>query len=58
MGKRRDTAVEQAPEPAERRGGLGRLVALLLAAGAGAFVLSKRRQRQLDDVIWEDPRTL
>jgi hypothetical protein len=58
MGKRGDTAVDEAPEPAPRRGGLGRLVALVVAAGAGAFVLSKRRQRQLDDVIWEDPRTL
>ena len=41
--------------PEERGGGLGRLLLLVAAAGVGAYVIGRLRERQLDEVIWEDP---
>lgn len=36
------------------------LVALLLAAGAGAaaFVLKRKRDQELDEALWEEPRSI
>jgi hypothetical protein len=36
------------------------LVALLLAAGAGvaAFVMKKKRDQELDEALWDEPRSI
>jgi flagellar biogenesis protein FliO len=39
----------------ERGGGFGRLVALAALVGVGAYVVTRLRERQLDEAIWEDP---
>ncbi len=31
---------------------------ILLAAAAAAFVLKRQRDRELDEAIWEEPRKL
>ena len=53
---RRDAEDPTAPD-AGRGGVLGRLVLLTAVAGIGAYVLRRLRERQLDDVIWEEPPT-
>lgn len=36
-------------------GWFGRLALVAAAVGVGAYVVGRLRERQLDDVIWEDP---
>jgi len=33
-----------------------KLLLVLAAAAAGAFVLKRQRDRELDEAIWEEPR--
>ena len=41
------------------KGGKGGIIALLLAALAGgAFALKKKRDQELDEALWEEPRAL
>ncbi len=43
----------------EKDGGKGKFVALALAGlGAAGFWMKKRRQRELDEALWEEPRAL
>ena len=43
----------------EEKGSKKGIVALLLAIGAGAVVLLKRkRDQELDEALWEEPRSL
>ncbi len=40
-------------------GGKGKFVALILAGlGALGFFLKKKRERELDEALWEEPRSL
>lgn len=53
FGKDDDETVE------EKSGGKGKLFALLLAgAGAVGFFLKRKRERELDEALWEEPRAL
>ncbi len=41
------------------KGGRKGVVALLLAAGAGAaYALKRKRDQELDEALWEEPRSL
>lgn len=52
MGKGKDT-------PKDEGGRKGLLFMLLAAAGAAAaFVLKKKRDQELDEALWEEPRAL
>jgi hypothetical protein len=43
----------------EKSGGKGKIFALLLAGlGALGFFLKKKRERELDEALWEEPRSL
>ncbi len=43
----------------EDSSGRGKLLALLLAGlGALGFFLKKKRERELDEALWEEPRSL
>jgi hypothetical protein len=43
----------------EESGGKGKLFALFLAiAGAAGYFLKKKRERELDEALWEEPRSL
>jgi hypothetical protein len=43
----------------KRKTGRKRLVALVLALGAGAAVaLKKKRDQELDEALWEEPRSV
>lgn len=46
----------EGPEKGSKKG----LFALLLAAGAGvaAFVMKKKRDQELDEALWEEPRSI
>lgn len=46
-------------ERQEESGGKGKLIALLLAGLAAlGFFLKRKRERDLDEALWEDPRSL
>ncbi|HEX2028962.1 MAG TPA: hypothetical protein VHF25_13285, partial [Nitriliruptorales bacterium] len=46
-------------EPQEESGGKGKLIALVLAGlGAVGFYLKRKRERELDEALWEEPRAL
>ena len=50
---------KQSQEQDGDTGGKGLLVLLLAAAGAAAaFVLKKKRDQELDEALWEEPRAL
>jgi hypothetical protein len=50
---------EGTEEQEGRSGGKGKIFALLLAAaGALGFFLKKKRERELDEALWEEPRSL
>ncbi len=43
----------------EKKRGRKGLIALLLAAiGAVGFFIKKKRERELDEALWEEPRAL
>ncbi len=43
----------------EKDGGKGKFIALLVAGlGVAGYVMRKRRQRELDEALWEEPRAL
>jgi hypothetical protein len=43
----------------EKKKGKKRLIALVLALGAGAAVaLKKKRDQELDEALWEEPRSI
>jgi len=43
----------------EEKGGKKGLFAFLLAAGAAvAYALKKKRDQELDDALWEEPRSI
>ncbi|MFP4310354.1 MAG: hypothetical protein ACLFS9_00030 [Nitriliruptoraceae bacterium] len=44
----------------EEKGSKAGIIALLLAAGAGvaAFVLKRKRDQELDEALWEEPRSI
>ena len=43
----------------DESGGKGKVVALLLAAvGALGFFWKRKRERELDEALWEEPRAL
>lgn len=43
----------------EKSGGLLKVLALLVALGAGvAALLKKKRDQELDEALWEEPRGL
>jgi hypothetical protein len=46
-------------EEAERGGKKGKLFLLFTLAGAvAAFVMKKKRDQELDEALWEEPRAL
>lgn len=54
MGKK-----DKEEEHHEESSGKGKLMALLLAGlGALGFFLKKKRERELDEALWEEPRSL
>lgn len=57
-GRIEDLSAEISGKP-EKRSKKG-LFALILAAGAGvaAFVMKKKRDQELDEALWEEPRSI
>jgi hypothetical protein len=52
-------AEETENQDKESSGGKGKLFAFILAAvGALGFFLKKKRERELDEALWEEPRSL
>lgn len=50
---------ETSGEDASSGGGIAKIVGLLMAAFAGLGVyLKRKRDRELDEALWEDPRAL
>ncbi len=50
---------DEAAEAVEKKRGKGKLLVLLLAAaGAAGFMLKKKRDQELDEALWEEPRAL
>jgi hypothetical protein len=57
----KDTAEDRIDEitAEDDKGGKKGVVALLLAAGAGvAYALKRKRDQELDEALWEEPRSL
>lgn len=56
---RAQDAKVKAEEAAEENGGRMGLFALVVAAiGGVAYFLKKRREQELDEALWEEPRSL
>lgn len=54
-----DELEESSEEGSATGGGVKRIIGLLLAAFAGLGVyLKRKRDRELDEALWEDPRAL
>ena len=45
-------------KPRKRRSKKGLLALLLGAGGAAGYYLKKKRERELDETLWEEPRDL
>lgn len=39
-------------------GGFPKILMLLLLVAIGSFVLKKKREQELDEALWEEPRAL
>ena len=39
-------------------GGLSKLLLLLLIVALGSYVLKRKREQELDEALWEEPRAL
>ena len=50
--------IEDIVENGDKKGGKGKLLVLLASAGAVGFWLKKKRERELDDALWEEPRSI
>lgn len=46
------------PEPEKDKGGKGTLLVLLVAIGGALFALKRKRDQELDEALWEEPRSL
>jgi hypothetical protein len=46
------------PKQEEKGGKLGVVTLVLAAIGAGAFALKKKRDQELDEALWEEPRSI
>ena len=44
-------------EPASK-GGKGKLLVLLAAIGGTVFALKRKRDQELDEALWEEPRSI
>lgn len=39
-------------------GGFSKLLMLLLIIGLGSYVMKRKREQELDEALWEEPRAL
>lgn len=44
--------------PEKDKGGKGKFLVLLAAIGGALFALKKKRDQELDEALWEEPRSL
>jgi hypothetical protein len=50
---------EEHEDKEKKKRGKGKLFALILGAvGAAGFFLKKKREKELDEALWEEPRSL
>jgi hypothetical protein len=45
-------------EPEPEKGGKGKFLLLLAAIGGALFALKKKRDQELDEALWEEPRSI
>jgi hypothetical protein len=45
-------------ETSDHGGGFPKLLLLILLAALGAFMLKRKREQELDEALWEEPRAL
>ncbi|MCC5949213.1 MAG: hypothetical protein JJT89_12230 [Nitriliruptoraceae bacterium] len=58
QGKASDRIDDLDPREKDKGGKKGVLALLLGAAAAGAFALKKKRDQELDEALWEEPRSI
>jgi hypothetical protein len=47
------------PEPEkEQKGGVGKFLFIVLAAVGAVFALKRKRDQELDEALWEEPRSI
>lgn len=45
-------------EPEPEKGGKGKFLVLLAAIGGAVFALKRKRDQELDEALWEEPRSI
>lgn len=45
-------------EPEKDKGGKGKFLLFLLAIGGAVFALKRKRDQELDEALWEEPRSI
>jgi hypothetical protein len=51
-------ADETVDETSDHGGGFQKLLLLILLAALGSFMLKRKREQELDEALWEEPRAL
>lgn len=45
-------------EPEPKKGGKGKFLLLILGAVGAVFALKRKRDQELDEALWEEPRSI
>ncbi len=51
-------ADETLDETTDHGGGFPKLLLLVLLAALGSYMLKRKREQELDEALWEEPRAL
>ncbi len=59
LSSRASDKFDELTEPEEEKGGgKGKFVLLLAAIGGAVFALKRKRDQELDEALWEEPRSI
>ncbi|WP_052664946.1 hypothetical protein [Nitriliruptor alkaliphilus] len=53
-----DKLDELRDEPEKDKGGKGKFLLFLLAIGGAIFAFKRKRDQELDEALWEEPRSI